>query len=218
MARGALHPGQLGFELLHEVTTVGQLGQGVGGGEHLQFRFDLLVLGDIGDEAVPQHAAILQPPGACIALAPGDSPPRQLYPVLQVPGRQLARGSVEGREVRRQVVRVDDRVQRLRALCQLLRGEPVDIPRPGADVGEERPAVRQAPVLEDHAGNLVGQVGHQCGGLLHLLGHDAHGGNVRGGPDHAQRLAGDIAIDHLAAAADPLVAAVPATQPMLHFV
>ncbi|MNP09488.1 hypothetical protein D3C76_1015990 [compost metagenome] len=218
MARGAPHPGQLGFELLHEVPTVGQLGEGVGGGEYLQLGFDLLALGDIGNEAVPQHAAILQPPRACIALAPGRIPLRQLHPVLQVPGRQLAGGDVEGSEVRRQVIRVDDRVQGFRVSRQLLRGKPVDIPNPGTGVGEEGPAVSQAPVLEDHAGNLVGQVGHQCGGLLHLLGHDAHGGNVRGGPDHAQRLAGDIAIDHLAAAADPLVAAVPATQPMLHFV
>ncbi|MCY1417511.1 hypothetical protein D9M71_330470 [compost metagenome] len=218
MARGAPHPGQLGFELLHEVPTVGQLGEGVGGGEYLQLGFDLLALGDIGNEAVPQHAAILQPPRACIALAPGRIPLRQLHPVLQVPGRQLAGGDVEGSEVRRQVIRVDDRVQGFRVSRQLLRGKPVDIPNPGTGVGEEGPAVSQAPVLEDHAGNLVGQVGHQCGGLLHLLGHDAHGGNVRGGPDHAQRLAGDIAIDHLAAAADPLVAAVPATQAMFHFV
>ena len=86
MAGGASQPGQFFLDARHEVTAVGQLGEEVGGGQRLQLRLDAFVFGDVGDEAVPEHAAVSQALGVCVALAPAGVAAGDQHPVLHVPG------------------------------------------------------------------------------------------------------------------------------------
>jgi hypothetical protein len=72
--------------------------------------------------------------------------------------------------------------------------------------------------LEHHARDLAGQVIQHAAALGQFVGEPLDLGDVGGGADHAQRIALGIARHHLAAATDPLVAAVAAADAVLHLV
>ncbi|MNM97922.1 hypothetical protein D3C81_1104410 [compost metagenome] len=209
---------QFGLGQFQEVTAVEDLGQAVGGGEFVQFGFDPLALGDVGDEAVPEDAAILQQRRPGISQAPAGALLRQADAIFQMPGRQAGGGGFQRGSVDGEVVRVNQAVDGRAAGRHLVRADFVDVLDAGAGIGEEGLPVGHPPQLEDHAGNLVGKVGQQVGGLLLVLGEAAQRSDVSGGADHAQRPAFAVAADHLAAAAHPLVAAVLAADAVLHLV
>ncbi|MNZ79838.1 hypothetical protein D3C78_984520 [compost metagenome] len=217
-AVAALDSRQFCFDMLHEMAPVGQLGEEVDGREFLQFGLDALAVGHVGDEAVPQRAAVLQPPWPRGALAPAQALSGQLDAVFEIPRRQAGCGGVERSTVGLAVIRMDDRVDRGCAAGDLLRADLVDIPDARAGIGKERLAMRQAPVLEDQARHFIGQAGDQVDRLLQSFRHRVHGRDVGGGADHAQWLALAVAADHLAAAGDPFVAAVLAADAVFHIV
>ena len=138
-----------------------------------------LAFGDVGDEAVPDHAAIRGPlrPGA--AGQPAQAAAGQQHAVFLVPlGEGVGRGPDRVGDPWA-VVRVQHRKHGIGAGAHLVRRDAVDVAHAVARIGKGRAAVRRQAVLVDHAGNVqrqlveqllrVGHQGHTAGaGLLRL--------------------------------------------------
>ncbi|MHC3907346.1 hypothetical protein ACMZ4X_00559 [Achromobacter marplatensis] len=214
----ALDPRKLGRDAQHEMAAVGQGGQRVRGGEFAQFEFSALAIGNVGDEPVPHHPIVGVAPRTGGALPPPHALQRQADAEFQVPRCQRGGCFLQRRAISRQVLWMDALLDRGGAGAHVVRGQFKHVPDACTDIREPGAALGHRPTLEDQAGYRVGEVDDEVRRALEPLRHGAHRADIGSRPHHPQRPPRVVSANYFAAAADPLVAAVLATDAVLHFI
>ena len=193
------------LQSFHQRRAVGQAGQRIAVGEIVDTPLGLLALGDVGEEAVPEHRAVGLALRHRLAEDPAHRPALLDDPIFRLPRIERPRRSAHSFEQGGSVVRMDEREDERGVVDDLLGGDPEDALQTDARVRHRRGAVGPQAVLVETAGDDRGDF------LLsrldletpHRVGNLAHGAVI------VARRAGAFVTDETRAFLDPDALARP---------
>ncbi len=127
-----------------------------------QLLLRLVLRRTVGNEAVPEDAAVGELLRAREPAAPAHPLPRQHHAIFAAPGLQRLRRVHDARLDHREVVGVQALVHRRRVLAHLLGRHLIDVAHRLAGEGEARAAIGIQAELVDHPRHLLRQVRQQA--------------------------------------------------------
>ncbi len=160
---------QFALEAIDQQAAIGQAGERVVVGQAVRALLVQPSLGDVGDEAVPQHAAIGQALRHRVTKAPPGALLRQHDAVLVSPRQHVGGRGLDGIEHGLHVLRMDARDDAGRVVQGLFRVDFVHVPHALAGVREAASPVRVEPELVDDAWHAVRELAQQLGAVLQLV-------------------------------------------------